>query len=285
VKKCPTRNSLVRRGRPATATKKEKSREMKQPLLPTSLALWAVLAFGSARGQPPDTLPEDPKAPPAQKETLPVAPAPAPAPAAGPACGPGGCAHPERTRAVTEVHLIDRQRATTALELKLREDVTRTPTTGLEIDYPEERRVVPSIELVPRQVDEQVTVHTTKLVEEVDPCTGKCCKVYKQIPEVKTVQVTVYDRVPVERIYVVRTPVAKQVPMDLVVRRFGLEANTVPAIEKRLEGVFLKHDVAVPPAAPLPPLPCVEVPPAPPPPPLPCPEPPPPSAPCLTKLR
>ena len=213
--------------------------------LPALLAATLLLA-GAAPGQ--EKLPP-PEAPP---QALPPAPVPD-----GPACAPD-CHGPPRTVAVPRVHIVERQEATTLPELKLREEVvSRCPATTLEVGFREERRVVPDVELRPRVVEQCVTCYTTRPVKEVDPCTGKECIVHKPVPEVKTVKVTVYDCVPVERIVVVRVPVVKENPAELVVKRLVLDVNTVPAIRKTYEGIFLKDHVDVPPPAPVPPLPCL----------------------------
>src|SRR5205823_11301518 len=102
-------------------------------------------------------------------------------------------------------------------------------------EYREERRTVADVELRPRVVEQQVTCFTTRLVEEIDPCTRKACTVRKQVPEVKTVKVTRYEAVPVERVVVVRVPVLKEVPREVAVRRLALDVNTVPAIRKTYE--------------------------------------------------
>jgi hypothetical protein len=223
---------------------------------------WSCLGAGTSPGQDPEELP-----PPTPRGAV----LPEPVPSAP--CGPEGCAGHVRTIPVREVHLIERQKAVPVPELRLRDDVCRSLTTGLEIEWKEEQRVLPSVELKARVVEQPVTCYTTRLVEEVDPCTGKCCKVYKQVPEVKMVPVTVYDAIPVERVYVVRTPCPKLVPKELVVRRLALEVNTVPGVVKKLEGVFLENEVAVspPPHLPLPEKVCLPPPaPVPPLPPRPC---------------
>src|SRR6516162_2887849 len=162
-----------------------------------------LLLAGAAPGQ--EKLPP-PEAPP---QALPPAPVPD-----GPACAPD-CHGPPRTVAVPRVHIVERQEATT----------------------------LPDLELRPRVVEQCVTCYTTRPVKEVDPCTGKECIVHKPVPEVKTVKVTVYDCVPVERIVVVRVPVVKENPAELVVKRLVLDVNTVPAIRKTYEGIFLKDHV------------------------------------------
>ncbi len=166
------------------------------------------------------------------------------------------CPAPGRVLTTREVPLVERQEAVAVPELRLREDVTRGVTTSLELDWREERQVVPGVELRPRQVEQQVTCTTTRPFEEVDPCTGKACIVYKPVPEVKTVKVTVYEAVPVERVVVVRVPVVRAAPREVVVKRLVPEWNTVPAVRKTFEPLFLEHAVPAPPVPPLPPLPC-----------------------------
>jgi hypothetical protein len=214
---------------------------MKRYLLSSLLAGWGVLLAGVAPGEEPG-----------QPQPVPAAPA------EGPGCHGPGCHEPERSATVSRVHIVERQEATTAPEYKLRDEVCRTTVPGLEVDYHEERRIVADVELRPHVSEQQVTCYTTRLVEEIDPCTGKACLVHKQVPEVRTVKVTCYETVPVQRIVVVRVPVLKEVPRPVAVHRLALDVNTVPAIRKTYEGIFLEEKVAVPPPAPVPPLPCLK---------------------------
>lgn len=187
-----------------------------------------------------------PKPPPVPMPEVPPKPAEElPAPAAQPGCDGAGC-HAERRVNVTTVILKEKQCATTVPELKLREVICKDKVPGFVIEYREQKQKVTEIQLKPRTEVKEVVCITRKAVEKKDPCTGKCCTVYEEVPETKKVTITNYDEVPVEREIIVRIPCLKPVEHDVVVKKLVLDERTVPAIEKRWEGKFLDHCIRVP---------------------------------------
>jgi hypothetical protein len=199
-----------------------------------------------ARAQVETLPPPTPETPSPSTPQTPLAPA-APVVVASPeACVP------TITRTVTgkQVLLQEIQTATTMPKLEVRE-VEAGRTTTVELAWKEDRQKRTEMELRPRQVEQQVCVTTTKAVTTVDPCTGCPCTVYQQVPEVKTVTITVNDVVPVEREYLVKTAYLK--PVDMVVKKLVLEASTVPAISTKLNAIETPYEVPVQvPACPLP---------------------------------
>jgi hypothetical protein len=72
----------------------------------------------------------------------------------------------------------------------------------------------------------------------------------------KRVKITVYDVVPEQREYIVRTPCLKPVEEDVVVKKLAVDKITIPAIEKRLEAIPTDCEIKVPMVS-APPQPCL----------------------------
>lgn len=198
-------------------------------ILPSLLVGCAALTGGLARSQEPASrLPE----------TLPP-----PTPAACPApCVPTV----EKTFHRRNVILIPEQSATTLPQLTLRPvEVCREKKTTLEIDWREEKRTCTELVLKPREIEQEVVCTTVKPETTVDPCTGKPCTVYKQVPEVQKVKITVFDAVPEEREYVVRFPCLKPVDNEVVVKQLVLDATTIPAICTRFRAADTSCEIKV----------------------------------------
>lgn len=163
-------------------------------------------------------LPESAQLPPALPPEL------APAPADG--CLPG-C---DRVACLKQLLLVPHEQAICVPAWKLIDvEVGKMPT--LELDFVEQKHVVKEMKLEEREVEQQVTCKESKPVEEIDPCTGKCCTKYVLCDVVKTVKVKVYEPVCVPTEVVVRVPVLKRGP-DRTVKKVILDEATAPAIKR-----------------------------------------------------
>lgn len=168
-------------------------------------------------------------------------------------CGP-------RTATATSATLIERNVAVPIPVNKLMEITSRQQVEGLEVEYKDEKQTIEVIELKPRTVEEKHTVYVTREFEEVDPCTGKCCKVCRPCPEERVVKTTVYDRVPVKKTVVVKVAHLKPVKRLVDVTTLCVEPVTVPGIATHFDVVINQEQVKVPCCPPPPPAPCVEAP-------------------------
>ncbi len=200
-------------------------------VLPGSFVLLAALTGGAARGQEvPRKLPEE------------APPPAAPQPVEAPPC----CATVEKTICTRKVHLLEEQTADTLPRRPLREvEVSREKQTTLQIDWKETRYVCTELTVEPVVSVQEVVCMTVKPETAIDPCTGKPCTVYKQVPEVKKVQVTVMKAVPHEKAYLLRVPCLKPVERDVVVQKLAVDATTIPAVTTRLHAVTVPCEVKV----------------------------------------
>lgn len=214
---------------------------MMRRILPGLLVGLTALAGGAARGQDlPQKLPEQ-------------APPPAAAPQAIEAAAPC-CPTVEKTICTRKVYLFPEQTATTLPRLTLRPvEVCREKQTALQIDWKESRYVCTELTVEPVVSVQEVVCMTVKPETTIDPCTGKPCTVYKQVPEVKKVQITTMKAVPREKEYIVRVPCLKPVERDVVVQKLAVDATTIPAVTTRLHAVTVPCEAKVQvPACPLP---------------------------------
>ncbi len=202
-------------------------------ILPGLVMLLAALPGGIAQGQEvPRKLPDE-------------VPAPAPAPQAVEA-PPPCCPTIEKTICTRKVYLLEEQTAATLPRLTLRDvEVGREKQTSLQIDWKESHYVCTELTVEPVTSEQEVVCLTVKPETSVDPCTGKPCTVYKQVPEVKKVQVTVMKAVPRQREYIVRTPCLKPVERDVVVHKLAVDATTIPAVTTRLHAVTVPCEAKV----------------------------------------
>jgi hypothetical protein len=144
----------------------------------------------------------------------------------------------------TQVLLVPHEHATTLPDWKLRPVETGRLPEGPVLDFREEKQVVTELRLQPRQVEEQVVCNESKPVTVTDPCTGCCHTEYRTCPVVKTVKVTVYDTVPVQREVLVRVPVLKP-GGEVVVKQLTLVPEAVPAVERRFHAVTTHNELKV----------------------------------------
>ena len=174
----------------------------------------------------------------------------APAPACAAPCPPPV----EKTISRREVYLVEEQAACTLPALTPREvELARTKEASLEVAWHEAPFVCTELTLKPREVDQEVVCTTVAPVTKVDLATGQACTVYEQVPVVKKVRVTVYDVVPEERAYLVRTPYLKPVEKCVIVKGLTVDATTEPAVEKRLRVITVPCEAkVVMPACPVP---------------------------------
>jgi hypothetical protein len=184
-------------------------------------------------------------------------PRPAPAkPPAPPALPPlADCAPPlvHETLPLPQLLLVPHREATTIPTLTLRE-VEIGRTREMEIGFREEKQVVTEIQVRPRQEDRLMNYMDMKPVTVTD-CTGHCHTEYHPCPAVKTVKVTVYDTVPVQREVVIKVPVLKP-GRELVVKKMVVFPTATAGIKETFEAVTVPNEVNVlVPACPHPPLP------------------------------
>ncbi len=198
-----------------------------------------LAAIGTAHADEPNRLPD-------------AVPNVLPAPCHEP-CGPP-C---EKTIRMRNIALVEKQNACTLPELRLREyEVGRDKRRTLEITYNETRQWCTELVLKPREIEQEVCCTEVKPVTTIDPCTGCPCTTYQPVQVTKRVKITVYDAVPEQKEYIVRTPCLKPVEEDVIIRKLAVDAVTIPAIGKRLEAIptdcVLKVPVTVPPPMPCP---------------------------------
>jgi hypothetical protein len=214
---------------------------MKRLLVP---ALFGLLLVCPTRSQAQEPLPKP-------------EPLPSPTPVELPPPCAGGF-QVEKTICLPRILLVEIQKAITVPKMKLREEVVgRDTIQKLEITWKEEKHKITEMKAVPRTVEEQVC--TTKVEPETttDPATGKPCTIYKTVPVIKTVKITVYDVVPVEREVIVRMPCIKEVPQPVEIRKLVVDCTEEAAILKRWDMILTPNEIKVLlPACPIP-LPCV----------------------------
>jgi hypothetical protein len=149
------------------------------------------------------------------------------------------------------VLLVPHETATTLPDWKLRAvEVGRIPE-GWSLDFREEKQIVTELRLEPHQVEEKVVCNESKPVTVTDPCTGHCHTEYHSCSVVKTVKVTVYETVPIQREVVVRVPTLKP-GGELAVKKLALDPLDVPALERRFHAVTTHNELKVVVPVPLP---------------------------------
>ncbi len=220
---------------------------MKRLLLSSVLVLCAALP-ALVRAQEPVPVPPKPI------PELPVAPTPVevpglPAVTTGIIKGPcNGC---ERDVAVPKVTLVPEETAIAVPKLTLREvEVGRDMVTKMELSFREERHTITEMVLKPRVCEQQVVVTEMQPETTTDPVTGKTSTCPKPVQVVKTVKVTVYDTVPVEREVIVRIPCLKPVEQEVSIRKLVLDETTVAAIERRYHYLLVPNVLTVFPSCP-----------------------------------
>jgi hypothetical protein len=222
-------------------------------LLPALLLGLSTTLTGSLRAQEP-VRPEgaQEKKEPEKKET------PKEAPLAAPECA--DCPQTrEIHRSRTQVYIVEQEEATTIPRLTTRAvECGREVRTHLEVDWAETKYSVTELEFKPRTVLQEVVVCSVEPKKSVDPHSGKECTVFEKVESVKKVKVTVYDCVPVEKHYILKTPVIKPVDKEYLVRRLVLDSTTEPGIRKTLRAVHAPEDVKL--QVPLTTVPCLTAP-------------------------
>ncbi|MBL8793337.1 MAG: hypothetical protein JNM56_05495 [Planctomycetia bacterium] len=158
----------------------------------------------------------------------------------------GDCCPADRTVTVNEVKLVEEQELIAVPQLPVRPVVTRVPIMGVDIEYKEEKRCVTVMVVKPREVETEVTTLATVPETTVDPCTGKLCITYKQIPICKTVKTTVYETVPETREYNVRVPVVKPVERAADVTTLAVDEVSAAATLTRLQVIQTPNEVTIP---------------------------------------
>lgn len=215
----------------------ERNPSMLRRLLAVSLLVVATFLTAAAPAQenlekPPaeEKLPE----PRAEAKDAPVL--------APPHCGPTV----DLCLPIHKVQIVETQELIAIPRLTIREEVTRVPFVGIDVEYKEEKRTVTIMVPKPRKEERQVMSMSLIPETSIDPCTGCPCTTMKECPICKTVLVDVVEIVPEERTYTVQVPVLKPVDKDALVKRLVVDNVTVPALEKRLKAVETKADITVP---------------------------------------
>jgi hypothetical protein len=211
---------------------------MRHLLLPAALGAFLFLSSWSLAQEPaPMPKPE---------------PLPNPAPAALPPPCAGG-SQTEKTICLPKVLLVEEQQAITVPVMRLRDQVVgRDVVHKMEVTYVEEKHTVTEMKTVPREVEQQVCV--TKMVPQTSvDCTGKPCTIYVKVPETKTVKITVFDVVPVQREVIVKMPCLKPVDVEVEVHKLCVDETEEAAILKRWHLNITPNEIKVMlPACPLP---------------------------------
>lgn len=210
-------------------------------------SLLALLTLAAATARPQERVPALPR------ETLPPVETPTMVPAPEP-CTAGCAATIQKSIPLKEIMIREHQEATTVPALAPREvEACQGTRTDLQIKWLEERRTCAGIELRPRETFQEVTCMTTRTDIVKDPCTGACTTVCNQVPVTKRVKITVFEVVPVEKHYLVKTPCLKPVEVNTVTKRIVIDSITVPAIRKTLEAIPVECCITIEkPACPLP---------------------------------
>lgn len=227
------------------------------------LGAWAVLAAFASAQEPegekvlppvekslprvvPDTPPIVPPAAPATPQTPIVS---LPLEAAAPCCVPT-C---EKTFPIKRVQIAEVTEAITVPRLPVREEITKVPFIGTDIEYREEKLLITY--LVTKTRTEQREVQSMSVVPEttVDPCTGCSCTTYKQVPVCRCVPVEVVDVVPETKLCVIKVPVLKCVEKLAVVKQIRVDQTTAPAALTKFQAVETSTQVTVPLPMPCPP--------------------------------
>jgi hypothetical protein len=233
---------------------------MSRRLLPGLLVGgWALLVpYCQAQEPIPAPSRELPVAQPSERPRLPdTTPKPKPVVEAGPAAEaayPLACPPTvEKHLGGREIYLHEVQSATTLPKLTLRtEDVARATHVYPEVAWSEQRFSRTEIQMKSREEERDVVCTQMEKATEVD-CHGVAHTVYKAVPVVRRVKITVYDPVPVQKDYLLRTPYLKPVPHEMLVRKLAVDATLEPAIQKRWEAIPVPWQATVPVPAPLPP--------------------------------
>jgi hypothetical protein len=154
--------------------------------------------------------------------------------------------------------LQDHEAATTIPRLAVREyEVCRERQPGLELDWHEEKFTCTEIRFDKREVEQEVVCLEVQPETTVDPCTGKPCTVYKQVPVVKKVKVAVFEPVPQQKEYIVRYPLIKPTDKEVLVKKLAVDCISTPGIEKMLSVIPVPCEAKVVVPVP-PPLPCLD---------------------------
>jgi len=202
-----------------------------------SLSFSLLASLAAAQEKTPEALP-----PPIEKEAPKESPKETDAPVgAAPSCAPSiDCCLP-----VHRIQIAEEQQLIALPRFNVREEVTKVPFVGVDIEYKEEKRSITV--MVPKVRKEERCVSSVSIVPEttIDPCTGCATTTCKEVPITKTVIVETIEVVPETRTYVVRVPVLKPVEKLAVVKRVVLDCVTVPAMETRFKAVESKADVKV----------------------------------------
>src|SRR5262249_34446104 len=128
----------------------------------------------------------------------------------------------EKTLSSYKLFLQEHQAATTIPRLVLRDvEVCKEKQPSLELAWHEEKFTCTEITFEEKQIEQEVTCLTVEPETTVDPVTGKSCTVYKQVPVVKKVTVTVFNPVPKEKTYVARFPYIKPIEKDVAVKKLA----------------------------------------------------------------
>jgi hypothetical protein len=179
-----------------------------------------------------------------------------PPPVTPPAAAPVESCAPHRSQCVPGLKIVEENCAITIPGLEIRPILSRQKVPDLAITYREEKKTVLATVLKPREVEEAIPCMTVEHETIVDPCTGKCCTVEKQVPGVKIIKTTVFDTVTEERVVIIRVPEIKPVEREVLVKTLAAFPTAVPAVEKRLRAIPTNGEVTVP-TAPCPPPPCL----------------------------
>jgi len=87
-----------------------------------------------------------------------------------------------------------------------RDYVTKDQCATWVVKFKEEEQTFTDLEIVPREVDKQVTYYTCEPVTTTDPVTGHTSTCTQQVPHTKTVKETIFESKPVKRVLKVQKP-------------------------------------------------------------------------------
>lgn len=213
---------------------------MLRRLLCASFATGGILLTTFASAQEPERLP-----PPAVEKMLPPE---ITAPPVGEVAPGEGCSKPmvDQNFPMKKIQIAEDQELIAVPRLPIREEVSKVPFVGLEIEYKEEKRSVTFMMPKPRKEIRHVTSVSRVPETTVDPCTGCPCTTYKEVPICRDIEVEVVDLVPTTREYVVQVPVLKPANKLAVVRRLVVDEVTVPAVAKTYHAVESEANITAP---------------------------------------
>ncbi len=191
------------------------------PIVTTGLLLWgSVACLGQELPRqevPPQEIPP---------------PKPVPAPEVLPAPLPSDCptGHPA-------LKILEVEQSRPVQIIVPREVITAVTRPGFVIAYREEKQEIFDYVLKPQEITRLVPCTVTVPCQEIDPHTGQCCTVMKEITQLKPQKEFTFTSVPEKRVLIVKVPYLKEVEEVIPQRNILLEYQTVPQVDIAVLGV------------------------------------------------